>query len=424
MDYPIHTYPTDLAQLIAAQWAITPDSLDFLPPEEAIASLLSEAYQASLLREEGRSVICRLILIEADQLNDTAGPPAGLQVLRLTEERTFHENEIRRLSPSATLDRSLIGVRWDSDKGFLLWGIINSGTRWVNETDGGRLRSPAVPKRLIIHIRGPGNLIIFRGEHRVATLLNGKLQGHGFHIFEASWLRKRQEEFARWAIHECFRNHRAETTVTIDFTRMLGENVTKRVISKVRNARHGGMLIVTMPGGEKLVGASGPIRPKYWVQESNARYRYRDLIFAVMRTLSAVGAEHGLKTVGWNEYQELKDDRLTELDEAIFEYAHFLADLMAVDGALVLTAARDIIGFGAEIYIATSQNEVIYRALDIEGRQVIEERADEGGTRHRAAYRLSRIHPECMTTVVSQDGSVRYVGNQNGNVTYWDVLSF
>jgi hypothetical protein len=29
-----------------------------------------------------------------------------------------------------------------------------------------------------------------------------------------------------------------------------------------------------------------------------------------------------------------------------------------------------------------------------------------------------------MITVVSQDGSVRYVGNQNGRVTYWDVLSF
>ena len=212
--------------------------------------------------------------------------------------------------------------------------------------------------------------------------------------------------------------------MSLNFTRMLGENVTKRVISKVRHARHGGMLIVTMPGGERLVGPSGPIRPKYWVHESKARYRYRDLIFAVMRTLSVVGAEHGLKTVGWNEYQELKDDRLAELDEAIFEYAHFLADLMAVDGALVLTAARDIIGFGAEIYVATNQNEVIYRALDIEGLQVIEERADDGGTRHRAAYRLSRIHPECMTTVISQDGSVRYVGNQNGKVTYWDVLSF
>jgi len=424
MDYPIHTYPRDLARQIAVQWAITPDTPDVLPPEEAIASLLSEAYQASLLREEGRSVICRLILIDAAQLNDSEGPPAGMQFLRLTEERTFSENEIRRLSPSATLYRSLIGIRWDPDKGFLLWGIINSGTRWINETAGGRLRSPVLPNRLIIHIRGPGNLIIFRGEERLATLLNGKLQGHGFHIFEAGWLRKRQEEFARWAIHECFKNHQSGAVVSLDFSRMLGENVTKRVISQVRHGRHGGMLIVTMPGGEKLVRAYGPIRPKYWVDESKARYRYRDLIFAVMRRLSVVGAEHGLKTVGWKEYQELKDDRLAELDEAIFEFAHLLADLMAVDGALVLTAARDIIGFGAEIHVATEQNEVIYRALDIDGQQVVEERADDGGTRHRAAYRLSRMHPECMITVVSQDGSVRYVGKQNGRVTYWDVLSF
>ena len=83
-----------------------------------------------------------------------------------------------------------------------------------------------------------------------------------------------------------------------------------------------------------------------------------ELIFAVMRTLSAVGAEQGLKTVGWKEYQELKDDRLAELNEAIFEFAHFLADLMAVDGALVLTAARDIIGFGAEIHVPTAESEV------------------------------------------------------------------
>ena len=422
MDYPIHTYPRELARLITAEWTITSDPSDVLPPEEAIASLLSEAYQASMLREEGRAVMCRLILIDSDQLGESEGPPAGLQVLRLTEERTFRENEIRRLSPSATLYRSLIAIRFDPDKGFLLWGIISSGIRWVNETDGGRLRGPAVPKRLIIHIRGPGNLIIFRGEHRIATLLHGKLQGHGFHIFEASWLRKRQEEFARWAVRECFKNHHSGAVVSLDFTRLLGENFTKRVISQVRDGRHGGMLIVTMPGGEKLVGPSGPIRPKYWVHDCKARRRYRDLIFAVMRTLSLVGAERGLKMVGWKEYQELKDDRLAELDEGIFEFAQLLADLMAVDGALVLTAAREIIGFGAEIQAAPEQNEVIYRAIDIEGQLVVEERADEGGTRHRAAYRLSRMHPEFMITVVSQDGSVRYVGNQNGRVTYWDVL--
>ena len=52
---------------------------------------------------------------------------------------------------------------------------------------------------------------------------------------------------------------------------------------------------------------------------------------------------------------------------------------MAVDGALVLTAARDIIGFGAEIHVPTQENEIVYRALDIQGDQSVPERADEAG---------------------------------------------
>jgi hypothetical protein len=93
----------------------------------------------------------------------------------------------------------------DSNKGFLIWGIINSDSRWINQTDGGRLRSPIIPNRLIIHIRGPGSLIALKGENRVATLLNGKLQGHGFNIYEASWLANLQDRFAKWVLHESFK---------------------------------------------------------------------------------------------------------------------------------------------------------------------------------------------------------------------------
>ena len=177
----------------------------------------------------------------------------GLQVLELVDERKLREHEIRRLSPSATFYRSLIGVRWDPRKGFLIWGVINSGSRWINATDGGRLPSPKVPDRLIIHVRGPGNLIILRADRRIATLLTGKLQGHGFRLFEATWLLKRQDQFARWAKHECFKDHSEPALVNLDFTQALGENVIKRIISHVRRARHGAMLIVTMPGAERLV---------------------------------------------------------------------------------------------------------------------------------------------------------------------------
>jgi hypothetical protein len=97
---------------------------------------------------------------------------------------------------------------------------------------------------------------------------------------------------------------------------------------------------------------------------------------------------------------------------------------MSIDGALVVTATWDVVGFGAEIHGPSRTSEVVYRALDLEATVVVQERANEAGTRHRAAYRLSRQHQECMITVVSQDGVVRYVGNLNGKVMYWELGPF
>jgi hypothetical protein len=425
MDYSSHTYPRELTEKIISAWPAVTDPLDDLPPKEVLISLLSEAFQASLLREESRPIRCRLVLINPSELNEAEGPPTGMQPLQLQDERKLSAQEIRRLSPCATFYRSLIGIRWDSESGFWIWGILNSGTRWVARIDGGRLQSSAAPNRLIINASGPGNLIISRGDRLIATLLNGRLEGHGFAIYEARWLQKRQEAFAQWAIRECFRDHEIGATVESDFVNMLGQNFTRRIISQVGRAQHGGMLIIVRTeDATEIAGLSGSIRPKYWIKETRASRRSRELLFAVMGTLSQVGAAHGLKTVGWKDYQELADERLAQLDESIFECAHFLADLMAIDGALVLTAAWDVLGFGAEIHGPSNKNEVVYRALDLEATQLAEERADEAGTRHRAAYRLSRQHPECMIIVVSQDGTARYVGNLNGKVTYWELGPF
>src|SRR5215469_1684389 len=405
MDYSSHTYPRELAEEIISAWPEVTNPLDDLPPKEALTFLLSEAFQASLLREESRPIRCRLVLINRFELSEVEGPPTGMQVLELQDERKLGAQEIRRLSPCATFYRSLIGVYWDPAKGFRIWALLNSGTRWVARIDGGRLQSATAPNRLNIHIDGPGNLIITRGDSLITTLLNGRLGGHGFNIFEARWLQELQETFAQWAIRECFKDHAQGATVESDFVTMLGQNFTRRIMSQVRRARHGGMLVIlASEDATKIVHPMGSIIPKYWVKETRASHRFRELLFTVVQTLSEVGAEHGLKTVGWKDYQELEDERLARLDESIFECAHFLADLMAVDGALVVTDARDVIGFGAEIQSPGNRNEVVYRALDLEATRVVEEPADEAGTRHRAAYRLSRRHPECLIVVISQDG--------------------
>jgi hypothetical protein len=250
------------------------------------------------------------------------------------------------------------------------------------------LQSSAAPNRLIINVSGPGNLIISRGDSLIGTLLNGRLEGHGFDIFQARWLQKSEETFAQWAIRECFRDHEIGAVVESDFVKMLGQNFTRRIISQVRRAQHGGLLIIVRTDDAmKIVDPIGAIRPKYWIKGTRASHRSRQLLFDVIQRLSQLGAEHGLKTVGWTDYQELEDERLARLDESIFECANFLADLMAIDGAPVLSAAWDVIGIGAEIYGPSNRNEMIYRALDLEATELLEERVDEAGTRHRAAYR-------------------------------------
>ena len=425
MIYSNHTYPGELAEEIISEWPQVTNPLDALPPKPALVSLLSEAFQASLLREESRPIMCRLVLIAPSELSETEGPPTGMQVLQLRDERKLSAQEIRRLSPCATFYRSLIGVRWDPQTGFWIWAIINSGTRWVARIDGGRLQSSAAPDRLIIHVSGPGNLVISRGDDLIATLLNGKLEGHGFDIYQARWLQKCQAALVEWLIQDCFKDREKGAVVESDFVDMLGQNFTRRIISQARRARHGGMLIILRTeDATKTVDPMGSIRPKYWIKDTRARQRPRELLFAVMRALSQLGDEHGFTRVSWKHYQELADEQLARLDESIFECANFLADLMSIDGALVVTATWDIVGFGAEIHGPSSRDEVVYRALDLEATAVVEERADEAGTRHRAAYRLSRQHPECMITVVSQDGVVRYVGNLNGKVTYWELGPF
>ena len=65
----------------------------------------------------------------------------------------------------------------------------------------------------------------------------------------------------------------------------------------------------------------------------------------------------------------------------------------------------------------------VRRALDLEGQQAEEESTESVGTRHRSAYRLCLALPNTVAIVVSQDGSVRFVTNRQGTVTYWDQTS-
>ena len=420
-----YSYPAQLSELIKKVWPAA--SLDSLPADSHLRLILDVAYHATLLREEQRPVSFRLMLGEQYVPDDVRTASSGLAPLVLDRSRPFNEQEVRRISMAADFFRSLIGVYPDQNEQLRIWGILLSGTRWVNRVDGGRFSSSPFPPRLVVHGLGPGRLTIFIGQTRVAALSGGQLEANAFDLFQAKWLHDaftdaRKEAYV-WTLDQRFAMPFVPTN--LDFLRTMSQNVLRRTLSVVRNSKHGGILVFADGREEaELTRPGGPMRFKYRLATDESRGQYLTLLRCALSRLTQLAHENQILDVSWEQYQSFADHELTELDERLFEFAHFLADLMAVDGALVLTKRMEIVGFGSELLAEAPQLSSVRRAMDVEASIWVNESLDDVGTRHRAVYRLCEQYPNCVAIVISQDGSVRFVKHHNGAVTYWNQLSW
>ncbi len=120
--------------------------------------LFSACYQASLLREEERLVTFRAILAPPEMFPLDGMPPEQLQRLVFHESLAFESGELRRLSVAADTQRTLIGVHEDAQDVLRIWGLVNSGARWLRDTQGGRRAGAPLPDVPAVHVIAPGNL--------------------------------------------------------------------------------------------------------------------------------------------------------------------------------------------------------------------------------------------------------------------------
>jgi hypothetical protein len=127
--------------------------------------------------------------------------------------------------------------------------------------------------------------------------------------------------------------------------------------------------------------------------------------------LEAVAATTSKDSVGWLDFASNQSARFEELEQAVFEQSRVLANLTAIDGALVLDKRFAVLGFGAEVSAELPTPARVFRALDTEGQSRQPENIENVGTRHRAAYRFVNDHPDGLAIVVSQDGGVSFVAN-------------
>ncbi len=409
-----HYYPSHLAAELLARW---PAAARPLPPLAELEYFISVAYQASLLFEEGQPVRCRLILSALKELPHAPGTNAPY-ALELAAPRPYEEQEIRRLGPALRSSGSLLAVCADAAAGLLIWGLLRDYAPGGQLDETSSFAPSPTPRALLLEIVGPGNLVFFHGPDRVLTLQNGHVEGHGFVEYPLAWSRGRFMENIDVLRPQLAAVGIAAPADLMPFLGELAHHVTRRVVSRVRASGHGGMLAyVPTASVAHCVGPAATLRPKYPVRLPTEAHYYNGLQVAIIARLGELG------DVSWGRYQRFGDARLLELEAAVRQYADLLADLMTVDGALVVTKQLAVVGFGVEVYAPQLALTQVYRALDANATRLQAEAADRGGTRHRAAYRLCLAEPESMAIVISQDGGVKFVQAQDGKVVFWEQLT-
>jgi DisA bacterial checkpoint controller nucleotide-binding len=127
--------------------------------------------------------------------------------------------------------------------------------------------------------------------------------------------------------------------------------------------------------------------------------------------------------IGWTAYGTSLSHQLSQMDEALFEVAHFVADLTRVDGTVLMTDCLEVLGFGVEIAGELPEVRRVARAHDLEGAEREWVRTDRVGTRHRSAYRLCQAVHDALALVVSQDGDLRFIRWHDDGVAYWEQLA-
>ncbi len=437
----VHAYPEELVSFIFDLWqepaflerlrSADIDPADQLPAREVLVKIISTCYQASLQQEEERQVMFRLIIRAPELLPADEGPPTGLHRLRFCATRPFNEYELHRLAPAADFYRTLIGVTLERDNTLQIWGLIHSGARWMQTVYGGRKIFPPLPPCLVVLVTGPGRVSVCMGQEVIASLNNGQINCPSLDVFQSRWL---TESFfgVRMEMRELHALDRAkaggETWARLDpdFGRNVAQQVVRRIISIIRNSRHGGTLVYLPPELDReILEMNRYMTIKYQFCEEEPRQRFRILMLRIMETLARLYGDPATpdRIVGWQEYVTCRSEEIALLDEAIFDVAHFIAALTATDGAVVMSKRQELLGFGGVISGDIDRVEALNHALDTEG-TIIEQESSEGvGTRHRAAYRLCHELHDALAVVISQDGNVRLVKWHNGAVTYWDQVT-
>jgi hypothetical protein len=419
-----YSFPSDFAGVLIEVWdnmmggQYTPPPL---PNQADLRIILETIYLASLETDEARPLrftACVTPETTGVLLDEESG---SVEAWPFATDRPFTVQEIRRLSAATNLDSSAIWVRYAPNKKSLpsIHGIVNFGSSWAYARRGYQYHHDQIPHFFLLRAEGAGRLIAYQGQYRVAALIAGEvIRSESVSVFDLLGAYPLFSETLKYLRPDVIPPQYESAREWHEFEWIAVINAILSIVNTIQQNGHGGALILA----HQACDFDEFLRIKYKLSQETHNLRGRLIKFLNLRhshgdmVWPAQFKENAPK-VSEEEVQRL----YTEIQEAqrrLTESCIFVGNLAGTDGAIVVGTDLKVKGFGAEILLDKVKPSKVYMVKRPTENTKEEGHSESFGMRHRSAMRLCGTADNLAVFVVSQDGGVSLIWNDNGDSCY------
>ncbi len=405
-----YAFPRDLLDAIKTRWQTAADQQFELPEDRTLQKLLETCYHASFRTSEQRVVQCVVAYASIADIPEGA--------LRLSRPVVLTDSELVRLSPVTQHRQTVIGCE-QMDGWLRIWGFFDYGHAWVQHSVGD---PPAVPIQLAdfppdcltITIEGPGALTISQGRTGLVQLRDGRVIFPKEDLFQS--VQNPLGRFFRQLIDDLLKfTQRRELSASAE------ESVGQRtllniyttsilaILERIRLTQHGGSVVISRtPFNEQLAHVTYTVSEHAGLAGEIIAYKTLDDLLREPHADSNLAAE----------LERCRAElELRRTSRKLIRAISQISLLAAIDGAVLLDDHLRIQGFGVRFPVLLPPGTTVLDALT--GREYL---CDQWGLRHQSVLSLCHKCEQAIGLIVSQDGEVKAVKADGGQLFFWDGI--
>lgn len=401
------------------------------PDLDVLAEIFEVMFGASLRTEEGAPV--RFSIAYVNPLDPDPQPPVFPPANRWSctpfeSPLDWTITNILKLATASDPRGSSLAIYQVGDR-LQIWGLIDQQNAYHDFVNLNTERGPERPGEFQAQVEGLAHLRVYRDYVKVAELRIDEMVGPSLDVLHRGPIRTRLDAGIRMHVDDV-NEVLSEDGIEVD-SYWRASFVDKwlaalsRVLLRVQNYRHGGILLIPADSGATGLNVKFPLRYDRLrtALAKRAANVLRNTLTAEFIIEDYMDADLEEMPVALHVENEVSRDdfegNLLELDGA----TRFVSLLSRVDGAVLLSPALDVIGFGVEITEQEIPRSVMSASTRTAGPRALKAIPyDRYGTRHRSVMRYCWGHPGSVGFVVSQDGDIRAVTRLNDDVVLWDDI--